>query len=130
MNKPKEATSVEDYFNQVPDNRREMLRDIRAIIFELFPGIEENMDYQLPTYIHNGQTLCALASQKNYMALYIMPYDLLEEFKDDLRAFNCAKSCIRFQELREGTLDLFRRILDYTGNYYPQSRYYGRMNAK
>jgi len=33
----------------------------------------------------------AIANQNNYMSLYIMNYDLLENFKEELSGFNCEK---------------------------------------
>lgn len=60
-----------------------------------------------------------------------MPHDLMnKEFGEELKAYNCGKSCIRFKQLKEDTLPLFERILDYCGKHYPDSEFYGRMNAK
>lgn len=118
------------YFENLDNGRKEILLKIRNIIFDLFPDIEENMDYRMPTYILDGQTLCALASQKNYMALYIMPYDFLGKFEESLKKYNCGASCIRFKKLEEKGFELFKSILDFSGKNYPQSIYYGRMNAQ
>ena len=49
----------------------------------------------MPTYILDGEALCAVASQKSHMALYIMPHDLLKHFSGKLKKFNMGKSCIR-----------------------------------
>ena len=121
--------TANDYMSNVPQGRKEDLVVLRSLIKTIFPEIEETMGYNMPTFMHRGETLCSIANQKNYMALYIMPYDLLEEFKEELSTFNCGASCIRFKKLKEGDLDLFRRILIYCDANYYKSQYFGRMNA-
>lgn len=121
--------SVDQYLKDIPQERKERLLSLRSLIKASFPEIVETMDYNMPTYVLKGETLCAFASQKNYMALYIMPYDLLNHFKDELAAFNCGASCIRFKKLGTENLDLFGRILKYCASHYPESQFYGRMNA-
>lgn len=69
-------------------------------------------------------------SKPKNMALYIMPYDLLDNFAEELKGFNCGKSCIRFKALDEGEIDILIRILDFVGPNYPKSKFYGKMNPK
>ena len=69
---------------------------LRQTILEVFPGVVENMDYKLPTYSIKNTRVCAIASQKNYRALYVMNYDLLGHFNEELQRFNWGRSCIRF----------------------------------
>jgi hypothetical protein len=63
------------------------------------------------------------------MALYVMPYDLLVAFKNDLKVHDTGKSCIRFKRLDSGILDLFDRIIKYTGNQIHLSVLVGRSNG-
>ena len=122
--------TAQDYINGLPKDRAEIIQSIRELIFELFPNIKENMDYRMPTYLYKWETLCAIASQKDHLVLYIMPYDLLDEFGEELKAYDMGKSCIRFRKLQPNSLDLFKRILTHCAEHYPQSRFYGRMNSK
>ncbi len=122
--------SPDEYFDNVIDTRNAAMRSVRATIKEAWPNIEENMDYKMPTYSLNGEMLCALASQKSHMALYIMPHDLLNQFSGKLKKFNMGKSCIRFKKLEDSDLHLFAQILKYTGEKYPDSEYYGRKTSK
>ena len=121
---------AESYYLSLETDRQEPLSQLRAAIKELYPNIKETMGYRMPTYVLEEQALCALASQKNYMSLYIMPYDFLDEFSEELNSFNCGKSCIRFKRLTEEDLELFKRILKYCGDNYEHSSFYGRMNPK
>lgn len=122
--------TISDYIEKQPENRQKMIQDIRELIKLTYPNIVETMDYKMPTYLLDGETLCALASQKQHMSFYIMPHDLLEGFREELEAYNCGKSCIRFKKLKDEDLELFQRILKFTGENYSKSAFYGKMNAK
>lgn len=115
------ARTADDYFDQLDPDRREPLSRLRRLILGIWPGILEDMDRDVPTYHLNGRTLCALANQKHFMALYIMPHDLLNAFKKDLLIYDRGRSCIRFKKLGSETYDLFDRIIKYTGSQIEQS---------
>lgn len=119
---------VQEYFSLLSDERSDILLKLRETVYKVFPKIVENFDYQMPTYVLNEQTLCAFGSKKNYVSFYIMPYDLMENFKPQLSIYNCGKSCIRFKELTNGDLAFFRHLLKFCGDNYLNSKYYGKMN--
>ncbi|RMG79277.1 MAG: DUF1801 domain-containing protein [Bacteroidetes bacterium] len=120
-------TTYQEYVAKLPAPRREAIQTLRELVKMVWPNIEETMHYRMPTYALDGHFLCAFASQKNYLALYIMPHDLLEHFADELTAYNCGKSCIRFTKLTDETLERFQRILEYAGKNYAKSALYGKM---
>ena len=115
------ARTANEYFAQLEDGRRDALLSLRKRIKEIWPMILEDMGSDMPTYHLNGHALCALASQKHFMALYIMPYDLLNAFKKDLLIYDKGRSCIRFKRLEPATFDLFDRIIKYTGSQLEES---------
>ena len=115
-----------NYFDSVQENRTQAMQTLRKMILNVFPGALEDMHYKLPTYTYNEFRMCAIASQKNYMALYIMNYDLLAHFTDELAHLNCGKSCIRFKELNQSTLILFEKILVYIRDNVSSSVFYKR----
>jgi uncharacterized protein YdhG (YjbR/CyaY superfamily) len=105
-----EATNVPAYLEEIPEDRREALRKIRSMITSLVPQSEEGMEYGMPTYSLDG-FLFALASQKNYMALYISDTDLLEKYRGRFGKLNLGKSCIRFRKLKDLPLDVTEELL-------------------
>ncbi len=54
--------------------------------------------------------MCALASQKQYMSLY-MDTSLVEKYRQELAGLDVGKSCIRFKRLEDLPLETVRRIL-------------------
>lgn len=120
------AADPDAYFASLPNERREPLERVRAKVRAIWPKASEKLVNGIPTYHLDGHPLCALANQKSFMVLYIMPYDLLDAFNKDLKAYDRGRSCIRFRRLEPETLELFDRILKYTGGRHMESIYYGR----
>jgi uncharacterized protein YdhG (YjbR/CyaY superfamily) len=50
----------------------------------------------LPGYRRNGSLEVAFASQKQYIALYVMKKDVVDEFRSLLPKAGIGKGCIRF----------------------------------
>ncbi len=108
-----DADNVEDYLAQIPASRQVALRRIRELVLATAPDLEENLAYGMPTYWVNGHTLCAFASQKNYMSLYL-DTELVAEHREAFGNLNCGKSCIRFTRLERLPLDTVATILTET----------------
>ena len=121
-----DAETVDAYLASLPDDRREALTAVRAMILQHLPvGIVESMNwgmisYEVPLAIYpdtyNGQPLsfAGLASQKNHMAVYLSAIygspTLRETFEDRYRAtgkrMDMGKSCVRFKRLDDLPLDV------------------------
>jgi uncharacterized protein YdhG (YjbR/CyaY superfamily) len=120
------AESVEQYLNELPEDRREAIETVRQTVLENLPsGYEEAINWGMITYqvplatcpnTYNGKPLmyAALASQKNHMAIYLtgiyIDEDKRETFEAKYRAtgkrFDAGKSCVRFKKLEDLPLDL------------------------
>ena len=103
-------TSVDGYLEIVPESRREAVAMIRSLILETIPLAEESMRYGMPTYDAAGDFLAALASQKQYISLY-MNTEVVAAHADDLSHLNVGKSCIRFTKIEKLPLDVVRVML-------------------
>jgi hypothetical protein len=81
------AKTVEQYLSELPDDRRQAIETVRAVILKnLDKDYEEGMQYGMigyyvPHHVHPAGYHCdprqplpfaALGSQKNYMSLYLM----------------------------------------------------------
>jgi len=111
------APTVARYLAELPAERRASIARVRAVIRKRLPkGYRESMNwgmicYAVPLSVHpntyNGQPLCyvALAAQKNYVALYLMPVymnpallnALKAGFKQAGKRLDMGKSCVRFR---------------------------------
>lgn len=120
------VSTVEDYLDLLVEDRRQTVSRLRSIILEhLPPGYEEGMQFGMIGYYiplgrypdtYNGQPLSyvALASQKNYISLYLncvyADPQRQERFREEWTAsgkkLNMGKSCVRFRKLDDLPLDV------------------------
>ncbi len=118
--------SPEEYIESLPDDRREAMRAIREVILANLPaGYEEGMQYGMIGYYvplerfpdtYNGRTLglASLASQKNYLSLYLNSVYgdreterwFKQRFAASGKRLNMGKSCVRFRKLEDVPLDV------------------------
>ena len=121
-----EATTVDQYLAELPDDRRDAIETVRDVILSNLPeGYAESMmwgmiTYSVPLDVHpdtyNGQPLmyAALASQKNHMAVYLSGVyaddDRRDAFLSDYRAtgkrLDMGKSCVRFRRIDDLPVEL------------------------
>jgi uncharacterized protein YdhG (YjbR/CyaY superfamily) len=126
-----EATTIDEYLASLPEDRRETIAAVRAIVLNNLPdGYEEAMNwgmiaYQIPlaTYpdTYNKQPLmyAALASQKQHMAIYltgIYTSDTSRKafekaYKATGKRFDVGKSCVRFRTLDDLPLELIGKTI-------------------
>jgi hypothetical protein len=115
------AATVKAYLDSLPDDRRAALAKVRAVIRKNLPaGFAESMQFGMIGYgvplsrypdTYNGAPLClaALASQKNFMTLYLMSVygDPATErwFKDAYaksgKKLDMGKSCVHFKRVED-----------------------------
>jgi uncharacterized protein YdhG (YjbR/CyaY superfamily) len=105
------ATTVDAYLDEAPKERRAALDTLRQLIRKLAPKAVESMQYGMATYHVNDGMACALASQKQYMALYVGGDGPLDNHRAALGKLNCGKGCIRFKKLEDLPLDTITAIL-------------------
>ena len=101
------ATTISQYLEELPPDRRAALGELRALIHRVAPKTVEAMKYGLPSF---GE-LCALASQKNYMALYVCESDIVKAHLAQLGKVSCGKGCIRFKRIADLNLGVVESLL-------------------
>ncbi len=116
------ATTVDEYIEQLPDERKAAMKKLRAIIKKHLPkGFQECMGYGMMGYVvphskypagyhcnpKDPLPFLALASQKNFIALYHMGIysdpKLLKWFQEahakaSTKKLDMGKSCIRYKK--------------------------------
>lgn len=121
-----EATTVEEYLESLPSDRREIVQRVRDVVNANLPaGYVEQMDWGMISWVvpldeypttYNKKPLCfaSLASQKRHLAVYLMGMvtDGPEEtwFREQYRQrdlpLDMGKSCVRFTSLDQLPLDV------------------------
>ncbi|UQA54719.1 DUF1801 domain-containing protein [Polyangium aurulentum] len=137
------AGSVEQYLAELPEDRREALEALRAVILKNLDkkGYEEGMQYGMIGYYvphsvfpagyhcdpRQPLPFASIASQKSHMALYLMcVYSdaenerwLRDAWARSGKKLDMGKSCIRFKKLSDVPLDVVGELI----KRVPASRY-------
>lgn len=141
------AATPDEYIASLPDDRREAVARVREVINRnLPPGYQEGIAYgmigwwvPLETFpdTYNGQPLglAGIASQKNYISLYLntvygSPSEeawFKQRYAESGKKLSMGKSCLRFRHLGDIPLDVIgetiaRADLDRTLAHYAEAR--------
>lgn len=119
------ATSIEEYLDRLPEDRRKVIEEIRKVIKKNIPkGFKEEMSYGMIGYIvpfskypdgyHCDPTLplpfLGFASQKNFISFYhfamyadkkLLDWFVKEFPKHSKAKLDMGKSCVRFKKINE-----------------------------
>lgn len=106
-----EATDVDAYLAELPEDRRPALTRLRDLCRAELPGHHEVMAYGMPVYTREDAPEIAFASQKQYIAFYLMRGDVREAFEDRLASQDMGKGCLRFRKPEKVDYDLVRDLL-------------------
>jgi uncharacterized protein YdhG (YjbR/CyaY superfamily) len=126
-----EATTVEEYLAELPEDRRAAVSAVRDVVNANLPeGYEETMEWGMVTWVvplreypdtYNGRPLSyiSLASQKNHLALYLMglnsesPHEqwFRDQYAERGLKLDLGKSCLRFRTLDEVPLDVIGEVV-------------------
>lgn len=105
------ANDVDDYLTEVPEERLEVLWQIRALCLATLDGYEESMAYGMPSYARDGVIEVAFASQKNYISLYILKQEVFDRHRPALQGLNLGKGCIRYTTPKKVDLAVVQQLL-------------------
>ena len=90
MNK---ATTVEEYINNIPEEKREGFLALREIILKNAPAATECISYGMPAYKLNGMLIYIACHEKHY-GIYPMAAAIVK-FADELNGFTTSKGTIQ-----------------------------------
>ena len=131
MFKPSSAKTIETYLDQVPAERQELFQFLHHFIQKISPTFKpyfaNNMiGYGAFPYLNYKKEqitwpVIGLASQKNYLSLYVCSIDkgeyVAEKFKDQLGQVKVGKSCITIKKLEDLNLVTLKKVLQFAAKH-------------
>ena len=126
------ASTVEEYLASLPEDRLAAIQAVRKVILKNLPkGYEEVLQYGVLGYVvplkvfpsgylnrkNEPLPYIALASQKNYMSIYMMSVygDAEAKFREEYQAtgkrLDMGKCCVRFRKLEDLPLDVIGKAV-------------------
>jgi hypothetical protein len=116
--------SYEQYLESLPAARRTEIERVWGLVREHIPaGYTEEIGAKFLSFKAGADWYVALANQKNYISLYLIPLYVFPEMKAKFDAaaskkLKCGKSCINFQRAEELPLEVLGEIV---GGYEAQA---------
>ncbi|MBX7095629.1 MAG: DUF1801 domain-containing protein [Flavobacteriales bacterium] len=128
------ASTPDQYFKDLPEDRRDAMNKLRTLINKNLPkGFEESMSYGMPGWVvphklypkgyhcdpKQALPFLSIASQKNFIAIYHMGIyadeKLLHWFQSEFakassKKLDMGKSCIRFKKTEDIPYDLIAEL--------------------
>jgi uncharacterized protein YdhG (YjbR/CyaY superfamily) len=101
---------VEKYLAKLPDEQREALKKLRAVILSVAKGAEEKIAWGMPTIVYHGNLL-HYAAFKNHMSLFGASAFVTDELKKRLAGFKTSKGTIQFTAEKPLPVTLVKQIV-------------------
>ena len=101
--------TIDQYLAGVSDDKRAALQRLRETILGVIPTAEECISYGMPAFRYEGKVVVFLGAAANHCAFY--PGGMVNEFADELEAFETSKGTIRFQPDHPLPAALVRKIV-------------------
>lgn len=125
MFKPTKATTVKEYFDALPEERKDVMVALHTLIQKTVPTLKPHFAYNMlgygsfPYLNYKKESIewpvIALASQKQYISLYICAVVngkyIAESHKKELGKVSVGKSCIRFKKMEDIDLPTLKKVL-------------------
>lgn len=108
--------SYDGYLDSLSPERREAVAQVWQVMRENVPrGYREQITPKFLTFMADDEWYIALANQKNYISLYLIPIYVFPELKAKLdesgKKLKCGKSCINFQRAEDLPLGTIAEIV-------------------
>jgi len=125
MFNPVKAKTVKEYFAILPAERKAPIAFLHKFIQKSAPKLKSVFAYNMPGYgsfvykNYKNETvdwpIIALASQKNYISVYVCAVDkgeyIAEKYKKALGKVSVGRSCIRFKKLEDLNLATLKKVI-------------------
>lgn len=125
MFKPTKAKTVQEYLSSVPKERAEAMRFLHMFIQKCAPKLKSHFAYNMLGYgsfkyrNYKHEVIywptVALASQKNYISIYVCSVVdgeyLAEKYAKQLGKVSVGRSCIRFRKIEDLNLPELKKVL-------------------
>src|SRR5918999_6073703 len=96
---------MDDYLDGLPQEQREALARVRAIVESVAPDAEEGVSYGMPAFLYAGRPLLGFRAAKKHLSVFPFSSAAIEAVEGRLEGVDLSKGTIRFSADRPGTED-------------------------
>jgi hypothetical protein len=125
MFKSTDAKTPEEYIAKIEEPRRDQIQQLHDFIRKAIPQQKPyiisgmigygSFHYKSKSGREGDWCIIALASQKNYISVYICATDgkeyVAEKYKKELPKTDIGRSCIRFKKIEDIDLEVLKKVI-------------------
>lgn len=89
------ARDIDEYIAAFPDETRQALESVRALVREILPEGTETISYAIPTFDLDGHHVVHFAGYPNHLGIYPIPHGVAGT-PEELKPFQHGKGTARF----------------------------------
>lgn len=108
----KKFETVDEYISFFPEETRDILQKIRAIIRDKAPDAVEGFSYDMPAYKTHGRPLVYFAAFKGHIGFYATPSGH-QAFDKELRKYKRGKGSVQFPLDQPIPYELIGQIVEF-----------------
>src|ERR687895_1566551 len=87
---------MDDYLAGLPEEEKEALAQVRAVVERAAPEAEEGVSYGMPAFLYAGRPLLGFRAAKRHLSVFPFSPAAVEAVHDRLDGFDLSKGTIRF----------------------------------
>jgi uncharacterized protein YdhG (YjbR/CyaY superfamily) len=103
--------TINEYHATCDDNSVARMQQIRDLIHELVPEVEETISYQIPCFKHKGYLLYYCAFAKHISISNPWSKAFLEHFEQELKGYKVSKSIIQIPHNQDLPIDFIKAVI-------------------
>lgn len=125
MFKPTTAKTPQEYISMIEEPRKTEIKKLHELIKKLIPKLKPhilvgmigygNYHYKYPSGREGDWSIVALASQKNYISVYVCGAEggqyIAQKHKKDFPKASIGRSCIRFKKVVDIDLKILEKVI-------------------
>ena len=108
--------SIDQYHKMFSPELVRRMQQVRDIVHEIVPDVEETISYQIPCFKYNGYLIYYAAFAQHITLSHPYSKEFLAEFAEELKGFKVSKSAIQFRNDKPLPHDLISRMITFRKN--------------
>ena len=105
-------SEIDDYVDELPHDRRDALRRIRAVVEATAPDAEPGRSYGMPAYRAAGRPLLGMSSHRDHLSVHPFSAEVVAAVVGRFPGLDASKGTIRFTAAQPLPDDVIRALVE------------------
>jgi uncharacterized protein YdhG (YjbR/CyaY superfamily) len=111
MAAPRKPSTIDEYLQNIPEDRRRTLKDLRRKIRSVVPGADECISYRIPAFRLNGIVVAGFCATSKGCSYFPFSGSTLKTLAPALARYDQTRSSLHFSTDKPLPSALVRRLI-------------------